>query len=98
MKTTKLWKIVVEARLGIGEIERAVEEVPGITEQPMTAKQGVVLQRIDVLKEACIVFVTGSEECVRSLEQCFKVPACGARVRSREASAVELYANEPVAL
>ena len=95
MKTTKLWKIVVEARLGIGEIEKAVEDVP---EHPMSSKQGVVLQRIDVLKETCIVFVSGSEECVRSLEKGFKVPACGARIRSREASAAELYSNEPVAV
>lgn len=76
METQKLWKVVVEAQLEMDEIERAVAEVPGITE-PTLPTRGVELQRIDVVDGRSIVFVTGSDKSARALEGCLKISARG---------------------
>lgn len=93
METQKLWKVVVEARLEVDAIERAVAEVPDMTE-PTSPIRGVELQRIDVVDERSIVFVAGLDESVRALESCLKIPAREAAVRRTKATAKELYANE----
>jgi hypothetical protein len=94
METKKLWKIVVDAQLEMEAIERAVADVPGLTE-PTSPVRGVELQRIDVVEGRSIVFVTGSDESAQALERSLKVAATGASVRFEEATAKELYANEP---
>jgi hypothetical protein len=94
METPKLWKIVVEARLDMHAIERAVSEVPDVTDVASVAR-GIELQRIDILEERSVVFATGSTESARALERCLQVAAPRAPVRHSEATARELYANEP---
>lgn len=94
METRNVWKLVVENRLELDQIEAAVAEVPDITE-PTSPVRGVEIQRIDVLEGRTFVFVTGSDESMRALERCLKVRAQGAEVRCADTSAKELYANEP---
>ena len=94
MKTQNLWKLVVEAQLEPDQIEQAVAEVPDITE-PTLPIRGVELQRIDIVAGRSFVFISGSEESARALERCLKVGAKGMAVRCAEATATELYSNEP---
>ena len=94
MEHQDFWKVVVESQLEIDEIEQAAAEVPDVTE-PTSPVRGVELQRIDVVDTRSFVFVTGSEESARALERCLKVRGRGAEVRCTNATAAELYANEP---
>lgn len=89
-----MWKVVVEARLQVNEIERAVAEVPRETE-PTSPTRGVELQRIDVVGGRSIVFVTGSRESARALERCLKVRVPRGAVRCTKATVKELHANKP---
>ncbi len=102
MKNRKIWKLAVNSRLELDQIEAAAAEVPELTKETAPIR-GVELQRIDFVKGRSFVFVTGSGESTRALKRCLKArvdrPAAlaerGVTVRLTRATKKELHANEP---